>query len=128
MLQIVSYITGKGAYAIIDPHNFGSHSNLSDSVLLLTTLAGRYYEKVITDVAGFKAWWVTVAKMFADNDLVIFDTNNEYHTMEDSLVFDLNQAAINGIREAGATEQLILVEGNLWTGAWTWVRSQSLSS
>jgi endoglucanase len=64
--------------------------------------------------------------MFANNKLVIFDTNNEYHTMEDSLVFDLNQAAIDGIREAGATEQLIFVEGNLWTGAWTWVRSQLL--
>jgi endoglucanase len=126
MLQIVSYITGKGAYAVIDPHNFGTHFNLSNFLLPLTTLVGRYYEKVITDVRGFKAWWVTVAKMFADNELVIFDTNNEYHTMEDSLVFDLNQAAIDGIREAGATEQLIFVEGNSWTGAWTWVRSPSL--
>jgi endoglucanase len=32
--------------------------------------------------------------------------------MDNSLVFDLNQAAIEGIREAGATAQLILVEGN----------------
>ncbi|KAH6845791.1 glycoside hydrolase family 5 protein [Chaetomium sp. MPI-CAGE-AT-0009] len=106
LTDIVSYITGKGAYAVIDPHNFG-----------------RYYEQVITDVAGFKAWWTTTAKMFSSNDKVIFDTNNEYHDMDDKLVFDLNQAAIDGIRGAGATSQLIFVEGNSWTGAWTWVSS-----
>lgn len=43
--------------------------------------------------------------------------------MDDKLVFDLNQAAIDGIRGAGATSQLIFVEGNSWTGAWTWVGS-----
>lgn len=40
--------------------------------------------------------------------------------MDQTLVFNLNQACINGIRAAGATSQLILVEGNSWTGAWTW--------
>lgn len=40
--------------------------------------------------------------------------------MDQTLVFNLNQACINGIRSAGATSQLILVEGNSWTGAWTW--------
>lgn len=102
-LQIVNHVTGKGAYAIIDPHNFG-----------------RYYDKVITDVDGFKAWWVTVAKIFAGNDKVIFDTNNEYHDMDNDLVRRLNQAAIDGIRSAGATSQYIFVEGNSWSGAWTW--------
>jgi endoglucanase len=35
----VNYITSKGAYAIIDPHNFG-----------------RYYGNVITDYSGFQAF------------------------------------------------------------------------
>ena len=35
----VNYITSKGAYAIIDPHNFG-----------------RYYGNVITDYTGFQAF------------------------------------------------------------------------
>ena len=82
---------------------------------------GRYYEKVITDVDGFKKWWTTVAKLFATNDKVVFDTNNEYHDMDNSLVQRLNQAAIDGIRAAGATTQYIFVEGNSWSGAWTWV-------
>ncbi|KAK0672211.1 glycoside hydrolase superfamily [Cercophora samala] len=105
-LQIVNYVTSKGAYAIIDPHNFG-----------------RYYNNVITDVAGFAAWWTTIAKLFVNNDKVIFDTNNEYHDMADDLVRRLNQAAIDAIRATGATSQYIMVEGNSWTGAWTWVSS-----
>jgi endoglucanase len=64
-----------------------------------------------------------VAKRFASNSRVIFDTNNEYHDMDNGLVRDLNQAAINAIRAAGATSQYIFVEGNSWSGAWTWVSS-----
>ena len=41
--------------------------------------------------------------------------------MDQTLVLNLNQAAINGIRAAGATSQYIFVEGNSYTGAWTWV-------
>jgi endoglucanase len=82
---------------------------------------GRFYGNIINDVSGFQAWWKTVATAFKDNDKVIFDTNNEYHDMDQKLVVRLNQAAINGIRAAGATNQSINVEGNSWTGAWTWV-------
>ncbi|KAH7625774.1 glycoside hydrolase superfamily [Sordaria sp. MPI-SDFR-AT-0083] len=104
--SIIRYITSKGAYAVVDPHNFG-----------------RYYDKVITDVDGFRAWWATTAKLFASNDHVIFDTNNEYHDMDQNLVFRLNQAAIDAIRSVGATSQYIFVEGNSWSGAWTWTSS-----
>lgn len=100
----VNHITQNGAWAVLDPHNFG-----------------RYNGNVITDTNAFKAFWVKLATHFKNNDKVIFDTNNEYNTMESSLVFDLNQAAINGIRETGAT-QYIFVEGNSWSGAWTWTQ------
>lgn len=40
--------------------------------------------------------------------------------MDQDLVLKLNQAAIDGIRGAGATEQYIFVEGNSYTGAWKW--------
>lgn len=46
--------------------------------------------------------------------------DNEYHDMDQDLVLQLNQAAIDGIRAAGATSQYIFVEGNSWSGAWTW--------
>ncbi|RWA11639.1 hypothetical protein EKO27_g3469 [Xylaria grammica] len=105
-ISIVNFVTGKGAYAIIDPHNFG-----------------RYYGNIITDIDGFRAWWSTMAKRYASNDKVIFDTNNEFHDEDNTLVANLNQKAIDAIRAAGATSQYIFVEGNSWTGAWHWVSS-----
>ena len=89
---------------------------------------GRYYDQIITDTSGFKAWWTTVATRFKGNDKVIFDTNNEYHDMDNALVARLNQAAIDGIRAAGATSQWIFVEGNSWSGAWHFVDSGSAAS
>lgn len=40
--------------------------------------------------------------------------------MDQTLVLNLNRAAIKGIRSAGATSQYIFVEGNSYSGAWTW--------
>lgn len=99
----INHITSKGAYAVIDPHNFG-----------------RYYGNVITDATGFQAFWKTVATAFKSNTKVIFDTNNEFHDEDQTNVLNMNQAAINGIRAAGATSQYIFVEGNSYSGAWTW--------
>lgn len=103
---------------------------------------GRWYGQVITDVDAFQTYWKNLASLFKDNDKVIFDTNNEctysfnpphphvtnhihkkVHDMDQSLVVKLNQAAITGIRAAGAKTQYITVEGNSWTGAWTWTTS-----
>ncbi|KAI9046461.1 hypothetical protein LZ554_009210 [Drepanopeziza brunnea f. sp. 'monogermtubi'] len=99
----IQHITDKGAYAVLDPHNFG-----------------RYNGAIISDVAGFKTFWTTLATPFKANAKVIFDTNNEYHDMDQTLVLNLNQAAIDGIRATGATSQYIFVEGNSYSGAWTW--------
>ncbi|KAL5120593.1 hypothetical protein ACEQ8H_001612 [Pleosporales sp. CAS-2024a] len=111
LTQQINYITGKGKYAMVQPHNYG-----------------RFYSNIITDTAGFKTWWTNVAAQYKDNQLVVFDTNNEYHDMDQQLVFDLNQAAIDGIRAAGATTQYITPEGNSWTGAWTWISSGNAAS
>jgi len=111
LTQQVNYITGKGAYAMIQPHNYG-----------------RFYGNIITDTAGFKTWWKNLAVLYKDNALVVFDINNEFHDMDQTLVFNLNQAGIDGIRAAGATKQYITPEGNSWTGAWTWVSSGNAAS
>lgn len=103
LTETVNYITKAGAYAMICPHNYG-----------------RYYGNVIQSASDFGTFWTNVAKLYKGNNKVMFDTNNEYHDMAGSLVAQLNQAAINGIRKAGATSQYITVEGNAYTGAWTW--------
>ncbi|KAK4171815.1 glycoside hydrolase superfamily [Triangularia setosa] len=101
--ESINSITNAGAWAVLDPHNYG-----------------RYFGNIITSTADFQTFWRNLAAQFASNPRVIFDTNNEYHTMPQDLVLQLNQAAINGIRAAGAREQYIWVEGNSWSGAWTW--------
>ncbi|KAJ3500849.1 hypothetical protein NLJ89_g9609 [Agrocybe chaxingu] len=102
---IVNYITGRGAFAVVEPHNYM-----------------RYNGNVITSTSDFQTWWTRLANEFKSNNNVIFDIMNEPHTMDAGVVFQLNQAAVNGIRSTGAT-QLILVEGTAWTGAWSWVSS-----
>jgi endoglucanase len=56
---------------------------------------------------------------FKDNDHVIFDLQNEPNGVAADTTFGMQQAAIYSIRAAGATSQLILVEGTSWTGAWS---------
>nr|AFY98622.1 endo-beta-1,4-glucanase [Bispora antennata] len=105
--KVVEYITGRGGYAVLDPHNFG-----------------RYAGSVITSTADFGTFWANVASQFKDDEKVVFDCNNEFHDMpSNDLVRGLNQACVDGVRGAGATEQWIFVEGTSYTGAWTWVSS-----
>ncbi|KAI0667907.1 endoglucanase [Trametes maxima] len=99
----VSYITGKGGFAVIDPHNFMIFNGAT-----------------ITSTSDFQAWWQKLATEFKTDKNVIFDLQNEPHDIPAQTVFNLMQAGINGVRASGATEQLILVEGTSYTGAWTW--------
>jgi endoglucanase len=97
--HVVSFITAAGAHAVLDPHNFG-----------------RYNGAVFTSTSDFQKFWTNVATEFKDNDLVIFDCNNEFHDEpSNALVVALNQACINGVRAAGATSQYIFVEGTVST-------------
>ncbi|KAJ7126929.1 endoglucanase [Mycena epipterygia] len=102
----INYITGKGAFAALDPHNFMIYNNAA-----------------ITSTSAFQTFWTNLAGQFKSNPRVIFDVMNEPNGIPASTAFALNQAAVNGIRASGATTQLILVEGTSWTGAWTWVSS-----
>ncbi|KAJ7274333.1 endoglucanase [Mycena haematopus] len=102
----INYITGKGAYAALDPHNYMIYNNAA-----------------ISSTSEFQTFWTNFAGQFKSNSKVIFDVMNEPNGIPASTAFALNQAAVNGIRASGATTQLILVEGTSWTGAWTWVSS-----
>lgn len=106
LTSIANYITNKGGFAVIDPHNFM-----------------RFNGEVISSTDDFQAFWANLAAVFKDNANIIFDIQNEPHDIVASTVLSLNQAAVNGIRAAGATTQLILAEGTSWTGAWTWTSS-----
>jgi len=108
LVELVNHITlTDNAYAAIDAQNFG-----------------RYYGNIFTSTSDFQTFWTTVAGEFKSNSKVIFDCNNEFHDEpSNSLVEQLNQACINGVRASGATTQYIFVEGTSYTGAWTWTSS-----
>ncbi|KAK6541919.1 hypothetical protein TWF694_007695 [Orbilia ellipsospora] len=108
LYQIVSYITSKGAKAIIDVHNFG-----------------RYNGDILTDVSGFGIFWHALSAWTAFSENVVFDLMNEFHDMDNGLVFQLNQAGLSAIRGNNLTN-LILVEGNSWSGAWTWTDNNDM--
>ncbi|KAF7308605.1 CBM1 domain-containing protein [Mycena chlorophos] len=101
--EIVNYATGKGAYVAIDNHNYMLYNG-----------------QQILDTSEFETFWTNLASEFKDNDHVIFDIMNEPNEQDAATVFSLMQAGVNGVRAAGATSQLIFVEGTSWTGAWTW--------
>ncbi|KAG6089606.1 hypothetical protein E4U30_001534 [Claviceps sp. LM220 group G6] len=103
--EIINAITKQGKHAILDAHNYG-----------------RYNGNIITDTKAFQTFWTNLAGKFADNDNVIFDLNNEYHDLEQTLVLQLNQAGIDGVRASGAKTQYIFAEGNSYSGAWTWTK------
>lgn len=61
LTQTVNAITATGAYAMINPHNYG-----------------RFNGQTISSASDFGTWWKNVAAQYKNNDKVIFDTNNEY--------------------------------------------------
>lgn len=102
----VDYVTGRGAYVVLDPHN-----------------GARYYGDIIGEsevpATAFADFWARLATRYRDNTLVIFALVNEPYNMPTELwVADAN-AAIQAIRAAGAAN-LILVPGNHYTGAHSW--------
>ncbi|WP_339135092.1 MAG: glycoside hydrolase family 5 protein [Candidatus Electrothrix sp. GW3-4] len=115
MDTFVNYATGKGAYVIIDPHNFHRYSPDSNNHQSSTQgLIG----SDVPDTA-FADLWGKLAAHYKGNARVIFGLMNEPNTMETADLVTSENAAIVAIRAAGASN-LILVSGNQWSGAWAW--------
>jgi len=104
--SVVTYATGHGVRVILDPHNFA-----------------RYYGSVVgsneVPDGAFADFWSRLAARYKSNPLVIFDLMNEPHAMPTEQWVSAANAAIAAIRAAGASN-LILVEGNGWSGSYSW--------
>ncbi|EIM82017.1 endoglucanase 1 [Stereum hirsutum FP-91666 SS1] len=118
----VDFVTvTKGAYAILDPHNYMRYNDPSQQPNT-GSIIGDTTDPAAATTAQFQEFWAELASRFADNEKVIFGINNEPHDMDTSLILANDQAAINGIRSAGAT-QLIIAPGNGFTGGHSWNQS-----
>lgn len=123
----VNYITvTKGAYCILDPHNYMRYNNPSQQPTTGSIIGDTTDSKAAT-TAQFAAFWGELAGRFASNPKVIFGLMNEPHDMDTNLILANDQAAINAIRAAGAN-QLILAPGNGYTGGHSWTQDYSGNS
>jgi endoglucanase len=139
MDTFVNYATSKGDNVLIDPHNFERYYPLSsnfqssnqgliggstaDTQSSYNSLngTGSGANVVITNDM-FANFWGQMAAHYKNNSHVIFDLMNEPNSVSASQVVASDNAAIAAIRAAGANN-LVLIEGTSYTGAWTWTSS-----
>lgn len=112
--EFVGYATSQGAKVILDPHNYA-----------------RYRDDPIGSAAvphsAFADFWSRLAERYEDDPRVIFGLMNEPHGMPTQQWLDAANAAIAAIRQAGASN-LILVPGNCYSGAHSWASACGGSS
>ncbi|THH04003.1 hypothetical protein EW145_g5838 [Phellinidium pouzarii] len=111
----------KDAYALLDPHNYMRYNDPS-SQPNSGSVIGNTSDPTAATTAQFGEFWAELAGRFVNNPKVVFGINNEPHDMPTELILENNQAAINGIRSAGA-KQLILAPGNGFTGGHSWTQT-----
>ncbi|KAK3325966.1 glycoside hydrolase superfamily [Apodospora peruviana] len=119
--ESIEYITKKkGAYAILDPHNYMRYNDPS-SQPFSGSVIGNTSDPTAATTAQFGSFWGELAKRFADNEKVIFGLQNEPHDVASSLLVSNLQAAIDSIRRSGA-KNLIIAPGNSWSGGHYWTK------
>ncbi|KAJ3814343.1 endoglucanase [Lentinula aff. lateritia] len=110
---LVQTCLATGASCIIDIHNYARWNGL------IIGQGGPTNDQ-------FAAIWTSIATKYADEEKIIFGVMNEPHDIPDiNLWAGSVQAAVTAIRNAGATKQLILLPGNNWTSAETFVSNGS---
>jgi endoglucanase len=99
-----------GAYCVLDVHNFARWNGG------IIGQGGPTNEE-------FADLWTQLATQYADNEFVIFELMNEPH----DLIFDdwvvSAQAAVNAIRAAETVSHIILLPGNTFSSAGTFISS-----
>jgi endoglucanase len=103
----VAYMTGRGAYVVLDPHNYA-----------------RYFGKVVgskeVPSSALADFWSKLATHYKSNEKVIFGLMNEPHGLPADDWRNAAEASLNAIRATGA-QNVVLVPGTAWTGAHSWL-------
>jgi endoglucanase len=107
---LVNHTTARGAYVLLDLHNYGRYYN--------TNVIGG----PALPISAFTNLWGRLASVFRNQPRIIFGLMNEPHDMSTHVWRDAANAAITAIRGLGATN-LILVPGNGWSIAHDWYAS-----
>ncbi len=106
---VANYAASKGMQMILDVHNYAAYRGSRIGTKNVPTSA-------LGDL------WRRIAERYKDNKSVIFGLMNEPHDMATETWLEAANNAIAEIRATGA-KNLILVPGNGWSSARTWVDS-----
>ncbi|KAG9042091.1 hypothetical protein FS837_011362 [Tulasnella sp. UAMH 9824] len=116
--ELVKGCLNIGAHCIVDIHNYA-----------------RWNGNIINQSGGavtnaqFVSVWTQIATKYASQSRVVFGIMNEPHDVPDINIWAATvQAVVTAIRNAGATSQIILLPGNNWTSAQTFVSSGSAAA
>lgn len=102
---IVNAALATGAHVIVDLHNYARFN-------------GQIINQGGPTNAQYASLWSQLATHFKSQDRIIFGIMNEPHDLpNNSLWPPAVQAAVNAIRQAGATSQTILIPGSSWSSA-----------
>ncbi|KUJ21508.1 glycoside hydrolase family 5 protein [Mollisia scopiformis] len=111
--QLVQACLATGAHCIIDVHNYARFNNE------IIGQGGPSNEE-------FANLWSQIAAKYKNETNIVFGIMNEPHNIPDMKIWAATvQAAVTAIRTAGATTQMILLPGNDFTGAQTFVSNGS---
>ncbi|CAK7198246.1 hypothetical protein SEUCBS139899_000905 [Sporothrix eucalyptigena] len=110
--QFVQACLSTGAYCMLDVHNFARFN-------------GGIIGQGGPSDDMFVAIWVALAKMYAKDDRVVFEITNEPHDLDLDLWVQTCQKVVTGIRNAGATTQMILLPGTNFDSAATLISTGS---
>jgi len=108
---VVAYATSIGLKVILDDHEYGDYFGTE---LLANTTANTEYD----------TFWGNLAANFASNPNVYFGIMNEPNVQTAGQWAAVAQGAVNAIRAAGATQE-VLVSGTNWDGAASWYSTSS---
>ncbi len=111
LVEAVGRLRERGLRVVLDPHNYARYR-------------GEPIGSAAVPAATFADFWGRLARVFANQPDVSFGLMNEPHDISAGQWLEGANAAIAGIREAGAGN-LVLVPGTAWTGAHSWLTSSA---
>lgn len=113
--QLVQACLKTGAYCMIDIHNFARFNN---------AIIGQGGP---TD-AQFVSLWTQLATKYASEEKMVFELMNEPHDLDINVWAATCQKVVTGIRNAGASSQMILLPGTNFDSAATLVSTGSATA
>ncbi|KAG9311733.1 glycoside hydrolase family 5 protein [Chiua virens] len=111
--MLVEACLSTGAHCVIDIHNYARYD-------------GNIIGQGGPSNEMFAEFWHNIASYWKNETRIIFGLMNEPHDMPDMTTWtNTVQAAVTAVRSAGATSQIILLPGDNWTRAATFVSGGS---